>query len=121
MVRKIEKLTVFCIFAGVSLCGGCGVVGVMGTPSQYEEKIPAEYDLAGQKGRKIVVLVEQPSWLSAQANLRYYLTQAISRDLTAKVKVPPQDILSYDKLSEFRSSKSDFSSLSPAEVGKIAF
>jgi hypothetical protein len=118
MIQKIEKLTVFFVLAGVFFYNGCGIVGLMGTPSQYEKKIPAEYDLTKQKGRKVLVLVEQPRWLSAQVNLRYYLTEAIRENLIAKVKVPPKYILSYNELSEFRSNKSDFSSLSPAAVGK---
>jgi hypothetical protein len=118
MVKKIEKLTVFCVLAGVFFCSGCGVVGVIGTPSQYEKKIPAEYDLTKQKGRKVLLLVEQPGWLSAQVNLRYYLTEAIRENLIAQVKVLPEYILSYNELSEFRSNKGDFSSLSPAAVGK---
>jgi hypothetical protein len=118
MVKKIEKLTVFFVLAAVFFCSGCGVVGLMGTPSQYEKKIPAEYDLTKQKGRKVLVLVEQPGWLSTQANLRYYLTEAIRESLIAKVKVPPKYILSYNELSEFRSNRGDFSSLSPTAVGK---
>jgi hypothetical protein len=118
MVQKIGKLTVFCVLAAVFFCGGCGVVGVVGTPTRYEGKIPAEYDLAAQKGKKVLVLVEQPGWLSTQANLRYYLTEAIRESLIAKVKVPPKYILSYNELSEFRSNRGDFSSLSPTAVGK---
>jgi hypothetical protein len=118
MTQKMKKLTVFCVLAGVFFYNGCGIVGLLGTPSQYEKKIPAEYDLTKQKGRKVLVLVEQPGWLSAQANLRYYLTEAIRENLIAKVKVPPEYILSYNELSEFRSNKGDFSSLSPAAVGK---
>jgi hypothetical protein len=114
----MKKLTVFFVLAAVFFYNGCGVVGLMGTPSPYEKKVPAEYDLTKQKGRKVLVLVEQPGWLSAQANLRYYLTEAIRENLIAKVKVPPKYILSYNELSEFRSNKGDFSSLSPAEVGK---
>jgi hypothetical protein len=64
------------------------------------------------------VLVEQPGWLSTEVNLRYYLTEAMRENLIAKVKVPPKYILSYNELSEFRSNKGDFSSLSPAAVGK---
>jgi hypothetical protein len=116
--QKVKKLTVFFVLAAVFFYNGCGVVGLMGTPSPYEKKVPAEYDLTKQKGRKVLVLVEQPGWLSAQANLRYYLTEAIRENLIAKVKVPPKYILSYNELSEFRSNKGDFSSLSPAEVGK---
>jgi hypothetical protein len=118
MVQKIEKLIVFFVLAGIFFCNGCGMVGLLGTPSPYEKKIPAEYDLAGQKGKKILVLVEQPAWLGAQANLRYYLTEAICESLTAKVKVKPEYIISYNELAEFRSKKDDFSSLSPAAVGK---
>jgi hypothetical protein len=118
MIQKIEKLTVFFVLAGVFFYNGCGIVGLMGTPSQYEKKIPAEYDLAKQKGKKILVLVEQPGWLSTQANLRYYLTEAVRENLISKVKVPPKYILSYKELSEFRSNKSDFSSLSSAAAGK---
>jgi hypothetical protein len=114
----MKKLTVFCVLAGVFFYNGCGIVGLLGTPSQYEKKIPAEYDLATQEGRKILVLVEQPGWLSTEVNLRYYLTEAIRENLIAKVKVPPKYILSYNELSEFRSNKGDFSSLSPAAVGK---
>jgi hypothetical protein len=118
MVQKIEKLTVFFALAGFFFYNGCGIVGLMGTPSQYEKKIPAEYDLTKQKGRKVLVLVEQPSWLSSRVNLRYYLTGAIRESLIAMVKVPSKYILSYNELSKFRSNKSDFSSLSPAEVGE---
>jgi hypothetical protein len=120
MVKKIEKLTVFFVLVAVCFCSGCGFVGLMGTPSSYEKKIPAEYNLAKQRGKKakILVLVGQPGWLSTQANLRYYLTEAVRESLIAKVKVPPKYILSYKELSEFRSNKSDFSSLSPAAIGK---
>ena len=118
MMHKIGKLTVFCVFAGSFFCSGCGIVGLVGSESPYEKKIPAEYDLAAQKGRKVLVLVEQPGWLSAQANLRYYLTEAVREKLIANVKVKPKYIISYSELSEFRSNRNDFSSLSPAAVGK---
>jgi hypothetical protein len=116
--QKMKKLTVFFVLAAVFFCSGCGIVGLLGTPSQYEKKIPAEYNLAKQKGKKILAFVEQPGWLDAQTNLRYYLTEAIRESLIAKVKVPPEYIISYNELSEFRSNKGDFSLLSPVAVGK---
>ena len=119
MHRK-KKLTVFCAFAGIFFCGGCGFVGLVGSESTYEKKIPAEYNLTKQRDKKILVLVEQPSWLSTQANLRYYLTEAIRASLTAKSKagIPAKHIISYKELSNFRSNRSDFSMLSSAEVGR---
>ena len=118
--QKVKKLTVFCVLAAVFFYNGCGFVGLVGTENPYEKKIPAEYDLTKQEDRKILVLVEQPSWLNAQASLRYYLTEAIRESLTAKAKakISPKYILSYNELSEFRSNESDFSSLSPVAVGK---
>ena len=118
MIPKIEKLIICCVFAAILSCSGCGIIGIAGTPSQYEKEVPAEYDLAKQKGKKLLILVEQPGWLSAKVNLRYYLTEAVRGYLVADVKVPPKSILSYDELSKFRSSKSDFSLLSPQAVGK---
>lgn len=118
MIQKIEKLIVFFVLAGIFFYNGCEVVGLVGTPSQYDKKIAAEYDLAKQKGRKVLVLVEQPSWLGTRVNLRYYLTKAIRENLIATVKVPSKHILSYNELSKFRSNTSDFSSLLPAAVGE---
>lgn len=97
---------------------GCGVVGIVGTPRAHEEKVVAEYDLAEHKDQKILVLVNQPGWLNAQVNLRYYLTKAINKSLTARVKIPSEYLVSYSELSEFRSNQPDFLLLSPVEVGE---
>jgi len=123
MKKPQHKRFPFCLFTFTFLVAalfysGCGVVGIVGTPTNYEKKIPAEYDLAEHKDQKILVLVNQPAWLNAQVNLRYYLTRAINKNLTAKVKIPPEYLVSYSELSEFRSNKSDFLSLSPVEVGE---
>ena len=116
--QKMKKVIVFFVVAVVLFYSGCGIVGLMGTPSQYEKKIPAEYDLTKQKDQKILVLVEQPAWLSTQANLRYYLTKAMHENLIAKIEIPREYIIPYDELSEFRSNKGDFSLLSPVAAGR---
>lgn len=115
---KWEPILSFTFLAAVFLCSGCGIVSVMGTPSQYEKKIPAEFNLARHKGRKILVLVNQPRGLEPQINLRYYLTEAINKTLVKKVKVRPKYLVAYNELAEFRSNQPDFSSLSPAKIGK---
>ena len=97
--------------------GGCGIIARLGTPTRHERKIPAEYGLARHKGQKILVLVNQPGWLGAQANLRYYLTDAMNKELTKKIKISPTNLVAYGELSEFRSNRPDFSLLSPVEVG----
>jgi hypothetical protein len=117
-ILKMKKLSVFLTLVVVFFYSGCGVVGIVGTPRAHEEKVVAEYDLAEHKDQKILVLVNQPVWLNAQVNLRYYLTKAINKNLTAKVKILPEYIVSYSELSKFRSNQADFLLLSPVEVGE---
>jgi hypothetical protein len=108
----------FTFLPAVLFCNGCGAIGLLGTPTRHEKKITAEYDLAKQRKEKILVLVNQPGWLKAQANLRYYLTDAIYKELANKIKVSPRHFVPYVRLSEFRSGRRDFSVLSPIETGK---
>ncbi len=96
---------------------GCGIASVLGTPTSAETKAPAEYDLAAQKGSKILVLIDQPVSLNTHPNLRYFVTDIISKLLQQRVKIPPELLIDYDNLAEFRSNVSDFSLLSPEQVG----
>jgi hypothetical protein len=118
--EKMRKLSVFLGLVMVFPHSGCnlaGIVPVLGTPTRYEKKIPAEYDLAEHEDQKILVLVDQPGWLGAQANLRYYVTEAINENLEKKVKIEAEYLVGYDELSKFRSNQADFSLLSVVEVG----
>ena len=115
--RFASCLFTFSFLAMLFFHSGC-IVAILGTPSAYEKKIPAEYDLAKHRNQKLLVLVNQPGWLNAQVNLRYYLTTAIHQNLITKVKISPEYLVPYSELSEFRSNKSGFSLLSPVEVGK---
>ncbi len=114
----MKKSAVFFAFVVVFFQSGCGIVGLLGTPSRSERKIPAEYDLAEHADQKILVLVNQPAWLNAQVNLRYYLTRAINKNLMTKVGIQPDYLVPYKELSEFRSNQPDFSLLSPVQVGE---
>lgn len=99
-------------------CGLLGIVGVMGTPGSHERKITAEYDLASRRNEKVLVLVNQPLWLDAEVNLRYYLTEALNLYLTSKIKIKPERLVTYNQLAAFRSGQSNFPLLSPVQVGK---
>jgi hypothetical protein len=110
-------LFLFC-FILVLFQSSCGIISVMSSPTRYEEEIPAEFRLADLEAQKILVLVEQPYWLDAKVNLRVHLTNAIHQQLTGKVKILPESLIAYDKLSRYRASRSDFSLLKPSQVGK---
>jgi len=120
-IAKWESLFTFTFLATVLFHSGCSLtrtVSTLSTPRSHEKKIPAEYNLTRHRDRKILILVNQPPYLNAQANLRFYLTEEINKNLIKKVKIPPEYLVGYDELSEFRSNQSNFSLLSPAEVGK---
>ena len=120
LTKSQHKRFAGCVFAVLTslIChGGCGAVAVVGTPTSHEKKVPAEYDLAGHRHSRILVLVDQPLWLGAGVNLRLYLTEAINKDLVKKVGIRSRSLVAYRRLSEFRSNRPDFSLLPPAEVG----
>ena len=102
----------------LSCSAGCGIVSLLGTPTNYEKRIPAEYDLSEHADQKILVLVDQPGWLNAEVNLRYYLTRAISQGLVDNAGVLPEKVITYNELVEFRSNNPQFAQLAPTEVGK---
>lgn len=120
MVQRMNKLRVFLVLVLVFFQAGCkfgGIVSILGTPTPYENKIPAEYDLTRRAKQKIVVFVHQPAYLNAQANLRYYLTDVMNKELRKKIKISSKNLVAYEELSEFRSNRADFSLLSPVDVG----
>ena len=99
---------------------GCGVVGILGTPTPSEKSIPAEFKLAERKGDKILVLVNQPAWLGAPIVLRQLLTEQITALLNEKAKIGSADIISYQELSDFRSKEPGYYMLSENQVaGKL--
>jgi len=80
--------------------------------------IEAEYDLGQDSEQVILVLVEQPGWLGAKVNLRYYITEAVNSELIEKVEYLDKNLISYESLSGYRSDNSNFSRLSKAEIGR---
>jgi hypothetical protein len=114
----MKKLLVICLFGMLLCCGGCRVAGALATPTQWETKIPAEYDLGKNKPQKMLVLVEQSSLTAVEVNIRLYLTKAIELFVVDRVGIKTEVFVPYQKLADMRSSLADFATLSPVEVGK---
>ena len=114
----MRKLSVILILAVVLFNGGCGLIARLGTPSDREKKVPAEYNLAEREDESILVLVNQPGWLETEINLRFRLTEAITEILVKETEIPAESFIDYDRLFEFRSGKSNFSLLSAPQVGE---
>jgi len=97
-------------------CNSLGIIAVLGTSGSHEKKVTAECGLADRKNQKILVLVNQGVWLNADVNLRYYLTEVVNENLTEKIKIRPDHLISYSELAEFRSKQPDLAQLSPLEL-----
>jgi hypothetical protein len=113
------------VFAGlpaVLFYAGCNpaLVGVIGSPTSSETGHLAEYDLSKNKDQKILVFVDQPAYLSAYPNLRFYITDIITKILQDKdkAKVSPSLFINYHALADLRASTPDFYTLSPAQIGE---
>jgi len=114
----IFYLFISTFFVAMLLSAGCAIVSIMGTPTSHETKKPAEYNISDHAEQKILVLVRQSAWIAANINLRYRLTESISGNLIHRAEILPENLISYSDLSKFRSSRPDFSSLSPVEAAR---
>jgi len=123
MQMKTDWALQQCILSMVcmALCffqSGCGLFTTMGTPTRYEERIPAEYKLSDLENEKMLVLVNQHYWLDANVNLRVAMTEALYEQLIKNVDLTPDRLIGYNKLSKYRSQKPDFSLLKADDVGR---
>jgi len=121
MVKTQNKLFGFCLVTFVCFClfcSGCGLISLAGTPSNAERKIKAQYPIAS-KNEKILVLVDQPGWLSAPLILRDRVSERINSSLVQLAKVNSNKVVPYRTLSDFRSKREDFSLMSPVEAAKL--
>jgi hypothetical protein len=101
-------------------CDAAGIVSVIGTPTSSETGIPAEYDLSKDKNQKILVFVDQPTYLSDYPNLRFYITDMTTKILQDKDRagVSPSLFINYQALADLRAATPDFYTLSPAQIGE---
>lgn len=110
----VLTLALAVVFTG---CEAGKLIGILGTPGYHERNVAAEYDLSAHRDKKILVLVNQPAWLAAGVNFRYYLTEAIDKNLAKMIGIPVGNLVPYSRLAELRSERDNFALLSPVELG----
>jgi len=92
---------------------GCQIPALMSKPTRDEKKIPAEYNLKAQSDKKLLILVNQPSWSAGPANLKPYLTKAIQKNIQDNKILKADNFVTYD-------GRTDYVELSPRDSGKAA-
>jgi hypothetical protein len=100
---------------------GCNIIAggaaALSTPTSSEMKVPAEYDLASQKAKKIAILVDQSPSLNNQVNVRAVMTNALNALLHEQMDIPVKYLISYDTVAELRSNTPEYSTLTPDRIG----
>lgn len=116
--NMVKYFIVALLFCGILLGGSCQIFGIMSTPTRHEKKVPAEYDLAAEKGKTILVYVEQPSWLSASGNLSREVSEALEAQLKNKIKTLDKSLIGYERVSALRSESPEYYELRAREIGR---
>ena len=114
-----KLLIVFAVASGV-LCGACNLIGIMGSKSYYEQKVPAELILKDVAQAGLVIFVDETGSGRGELELRPGLTEMIGAFLVKKARIKSKYLVSRERLSQLRGEREDFSSLSPVELGKAA-
>ena len=110
MICSFWPAVLFCAGLPLALfyagCNAVGIVSVISTPTSSEAGTSAEYDISKDKDQKILVFVDQPAYLSDYPNLRFYITDMITKTLQDKdrAKVPPALFINYQSLADFRAA-----------------
>ena len=113
MSRTIAFITVTVLL----FSSGC-IIPILTTPTRNEKKVPAEYNLPKDKGKKIVVLVENPIWSNAPISMTSQLTTAITKNLTDELGLKSKNIISKEKVQAYWTTMLNSSQFSPVELGK---
>ncbi|MGA2679833.1 MAG: hypothetical protein ABSF37_11130 [Sedimentisphaerales bacterium] len=124
MICSFWPAILFC--AGLPLvlfyagCDAVGLVGVISTPTSSEAGASAEYDLSKNKNQKILVFVDQPTYLRDYPNLRFYITDTTTKILQDKdrARISPSLFIDYQALADLRVNEPKFSAFSPSQIGE---
>ena len=101
---------------------GCkNLIGVLGSPTNYEKKIPAEYNLPKQgKDRKILVVVDRAPASGPNKRVMPLLAAMVENFLVKKAKINKKNILPYEKVDPLSNISGDVLAADPVKMGSDA-
>ena len=115
----MKKLIILLLFSNMILAGiGCRATGAFLSPSIHEQKIPAEYKIAPQAKKGLLVFVEGATGVTRSRDVILDLTEVVKELLVKRAKVNKKYIASDKKLELLRARRDDLSILSPVKIGK---
>ncbi len=117
-LRSTGRRLVFFLIGLSVLCGSCNMIGIMGSKSYYEQKIPAELKLKDYARGGVLVFVDETGPGRGEHTLRPQLTDVVGTYLVKKARIKSENLLSSNRLWRLRGEREDFSLLSPVELGR---
>jgi hypothetical protein len=115
----MKKLVVLVLFSAICIsCIGCGAAGVLLTPNFHEQKMPAEYKLAMQTKKGLLVFVDGAAGVTRSRDVIPDLTEVTKELLVQRAKVNRKHITSDQKLESLRARRDNLSAMSPVLIGK---
>jgi hypothetical protein len=112
---KKNIIIILCITTAAVFLAGCGAVGILGTETQSEKIIPAEFKLAETEG-KIAVIVSQPAWIKTPMDLRITVTDAFNLALEEKAGIKKERLTPYTDVLKSRMGLPDEKKDDPFEI-----
>jgi hypothetical protein len=116
----MNKAVVLFAVAVCFLCGACNMVGVIGSKSYNEQKVPAEFMLKDVAQGGVLVFIDEAGSGRGELELRPGLSEVVTALLVQKARIKSENFVSGDRLSQLRDGREDFSSLSPVQLGRAA-
>ena len=116
MKKRLFTILVLAVF-----CGGCGVVGVLGTETYGNQKVPAQLDFSDiAKAGPLLVLVEPSYGSRIPPDLPAKLRAMIVSEIVKKTRVKAKNIISPEKVEPLLAQMRGFSGNRPLELAKAA-
>lgn len=80
------------ILAGLIVNSGCNLIGVIGTPGSFEQKIPPQYNLQAQQDRKLLLWIECPRSSNVDYDVEAKLRTAFQIYLIERARIKAENI-----------------------------
>jgi len=105
--KAILKLSLIVLISlPLALYSGCGLIARLSSETSHEKRVPPEYDLAAPADNsKVLVYVQQPSWLKTPVDIRMHLTDAINAKFAEKTSLTAERLFSYKQQLAFRAAE----------------
>lgn len=109
------------LFVSLTSIGCKNLIGVIASPTNYEKKIPAEYNLPKEaKNRSILVVVDRAPASGPNKKVMPLLAGMVEKFLIKKAKIKEKYVLPYEEVDPLGSISGEVLAADPVKIGSDA-